>query len=161
VRAHPGSASAPGITRRQMITGLLLLPPALAGCSIGAGARKGPDPLIALADAARSDAALAAAALASAPALAARVQPLVEARTAHAQALDAEVARLDPQRPTQPPPAQAAARPARTTTLPEVRAAVLSSGQSAAAAALTLPADRVGLVASVAACCAAYAQVLG
>jgi hypothetical protein len=156
VRQHPGSASAPGITRRQLIIGILLLPPALTGCSLRTGAQTGPDPLIALADAARADVALAAAALASTPALAPRVQPVVDARTAHAQALDAEVARLDPQQPSRPP-AQATARAA---TLSEVRAAVLSSGQSAAAAVLTLPADRVGLVASVAACCAAYAQVL-
>jgi hypothetical protein len=157
VREHPGSASAPGITRRQLITGLLLLPPALAGCSIGTGAQTGPDPLIALADAARADAALATAALASTPALAPRVQPLIDARTAHAQALDAEVGRLDPQQPSRPP----AQTIARTATLAEVRAAVLASGQSAAAAVLTLPPERVGLVASVAACCAAYAQVLG
>jgi hypothetical protein len=157
VREHPGSASAPGITRRQLITALLLLPPALAGCAIGTSAQEGPDPLIALADAARNDVALAATAIASTPALAPRVQPLVDARTAHARALDAEVARLDPSQPSRPP-AQATAR---TVTLAEVRAAVLASGQSAATAVLTLPPDRVGLVASVAACCAAYAQVLG
>jgi hypothetical protein len=157
VREYPGSASAPEITRRQLITGLLLLPPALAGCALGTGEQAGPDPLIALADAARGDVALAVAALAAAPALAPRIQPLVDARTAHAQALDAEVARLDPAQPSRP----AGRPPARTATLADVRAAVLASGQSASAAVLTLPPDRVGLVASVAACCAAYAQVLG
>ena len=157
MREHPGSASVPGISRRQLITGLLLLPPVLAGCALGTDAQAGPDPLIALADAARGDVALAATALASTPALAPRIQPLVDARSAHAQALDAEVARLDPSQPSRPP-AQATTR---TVTLAEVRAAVLASGQSAAAAVLALPPDRVGLVASVAACCAAYAQVLG
>jgi hypothetical protein len=44
--------------------------------------------------------------------------------------------------------------------LAQVRAAVLASGEAAATAALDLPAERVGLVASVAACCNAYAEVL-
>jgi hypothetical protein len=141
-----------------VLAGLLLLPPALAGCST-APVPQGPDPLIALADAARTDAALATAAITASPNLADRVQPLVEARTAHAAALDAEVARLDPARPsttpaTTPAPAQGSA------TLAQVRAAVLASGEAAATAALDLPAERVGLVASVAACCNAYAEVL-
>jgi hypothetical protein len=161
VRAPSGPASVPGISRRRMLAGLLLLPPALAGCSIGDGAGDGPDPLIALAEAARSDAALAAAAVAASPALADRVRPLADARTAHAVALEAEVARADPdrapvQQPTTPP-----GRPASTVTLAQVRAATVASGQAAAGAVLTLPVDRVGLVASVAACCAAYAEVLG
>ncbi|GAA1318440.1 hypothetical protein [Pseudonocardia xinjiangensis] len=160
MRAPSGPASVPGISRRRVLAGLLLLPPALAGCSIGAGAGDGPDPLIALAEAARSDAALAAAAVAASPALADRVRPLADARTAHAVALEAEVARADPDRapvqPTTPP-----ARPASTVTLAQVRAATVASGQAAAGAVLTLPVDRVGLVASVAACCAAYAEVLG
>jgi hypothetical protein len=159
VRAPSGPASVPGISRRRVLAGLLLLPPALAGCSIGAGAGDGPDPLIALAEAARSDAALAAAAVAASPALADRVRPLADARTAHAVALEAEVARADPDRaPVQPTPP---ARPASTVTLAQVRAATVASGQAAAGAVLTLPVDRVGLVASVAACCSAYAEVLG
>jgi hypothetical protein len=154
VRAPTGPATSPGITRRQVLAGLLLLPPALAGCS-AARAPQGPDPLIALADAARTDAALATAAITASPNLADRVQPLVDARTAHAAALDAEVARLDPTRPsTTPAPAQGSA------SLAQVRAAVLASGEAAATAALDLPAERVGLVASVAACCNAYAEVL-
>jgi hypothetical protein len=158
VRAPIGPATSPGISRRQVLAGLLLLPPALAGCST-ARVPQGPDPLIALADAARTDAALATAAITASPNLADRVQPLVEARTAHAAALDAEVARLDPARPsttpaTTPAPAQGSA------TLAQVRAAVLASGEAAATAALDLPAERVGLVASVAACCNAYAEVL-
>ena len=127
-------------SRRRVLAGLLLLPPAVAGCALGrAAGPTEPDPLIALADAARNDAALAAAAVAATPDLADRVRPLADARTAHAAALDAEVARADPDR--------AAVRP--TTTPPPP------------ASAVTLPVDRVGLVASVAACCAAYAEVLG
>ncbi|MBW0093182.1 hypothetical protein I4I77_26730 [Pseudonocardia sp. KRD-188] len=97
-----------------------LSPVALTGCA--AARDDGPDPLIGLADAARSDAALAAALVAADPDLAERVNPLVDARTAHAARLDAV---------------------------------------TAAEAVLSLPAERVGLVASISACCATYAAVLG
>lgn len=149
------------IARRQVLAGLLLLPPAVAGCSLGpASGPTEPDPLIALAEAARADAALAAAAVAADPDLAEPLQPLIDARTQHAGALDIEITRLDPDHPTpapgSPPPPSTASRPDREA----VRRAVLASGQAAAQAALVLPPERVGLVASVAACCSAYAEVL-
>jgi hypothetical protein len=146
-------------TRRQLLAGMLLVPPVLAGCSLGSSGSTAPDPLIALADAARADAALASAAAAAHPELAEQLQPLVDARTQHATALDAEVARLDPDRPTPAPgptPAPSASRPDQDA----VRRAVLASAQSASQVALSLPPERVGLVASVAACCGAYAEVL-
>lgn len=150
-----------GIRRRRLLAGLLLVPPAMAGCAIGApAAPTAPDPLIALADAARADAALAAAAMAADPTLAVRVQPLSDARTQHAAALDAEVARLAP---TRAPTTSAARSPAPTSSRPglaQVRDAVLASGRAAADAALALPAERVGLVVSIAACCHAYGTVL-
>jgi hypothetical protein len=131
----------------------------VAGCSLGAPSTPtGPDPLIALADAARSDAATAAAAIAADPSLADRVQPLLDARTQHAAALDAEVARLDPDHAPAPSatPSPAPGRPG----LAQVREAATASGKAAAEAALGLPAERVGLVASVAACCHTYGMVL-
>jgi len=148
----------PGIARRRVLAGLLLVPPAVSACSLGAGAsEKEPESLIALADAARADAALAAAAIDREPDLAEQVQPLLDARTAHAMALDAEVARLDPARANDAPTADAA--PAdRPATLSRVRDAVLASGTDAATVALDLPAEQVGLVASVAACCNTYAE---
>lgn len=147
-------------SRRRVLTGLVLAPVALAalpGCS--AMADDGPDPLVALADAARADAALAAAVVAAEPGLAERVDPLRDARTAHAAALDAEVARLA----GAPTPAPAAAGPpgSAAAELPALRAAVTASAAAAAAAALDLPVERAGLVASVSACCATYAAVLG
>jgi hypothetical protein len=146
------------LSRRRMLAGLLLLPPAVAGCALGrAAGPTGPDPLIALADAARADAALATAAVAADQGLAAALQPLVDARTQHAAALDAEIARLDPDRPTPTPSSPpSATRPGRT----EVQRAVLASGRAAGEVALGLPPERIGLVASVAACCSAYAEVL-
>ena len=115
--------------------------------------------MLSLADAARADAALAAAAITADPALAERVQPLVDARTAHAAALDAEVARLRPGRPT-PAPTVGAAGADGPVPLARVPAAARASADAAATVALDLPVDRVGLVASVAACCAGYATVL-
>jgi hypothetical protein len=158
----------------------LLAPMAAAGlgaCSTGrTRTTKGPDPLVALADAARADAALAAAAIASNPDLTARVDPLRAARTEHAAALDAEVVRAGgtpgsaaPTAPTAaaPPSGAASADPTvaptgivETVSLARVREAVAASQRGAAQLVPDLPAERVGLVASVAACCATYAAVL-
>lgn len=160
------AAQIPVLSRRRLLGGLLLVPPAVAGCAwFGPVQDAGPDPLIALADAARADATLAAAAIAAAPELADRMQPLVDARREHAAALDAEIARLDPDRASSPnrassTPTPAPSRDGRAPNLDRVRQAVLTSARAAADAALTLPAERVGLVASIAACCHTYAEVL-
>jgi hypothetical protein len=160
VGAPSGPGCGLGISRRSLLAGLLLVPPAVAGCSIGGSTGPtGPDPLIALADTARADAALAAAAVAADPGLADRVQPLVDARTQHAAALDAEVVRLDPDH-TPAASATHSPTPSGRPDLAQVREAVAASGRAASEAALGLPAERVGLVASVAACCSAYAAVL-
>ena len=154
----------PGIPRRRALVGLLLVPPALlvspalAGCALGTRTQRPTDPLIALADAARADAALGAAAITADAGLAERLRPWVDARTAHAEALDAEVRRLRPQQATSTP--TPAPRVPGPVSLAQVRAASQASSDAAAALALDLPVDRVGLVASVAACCAGYATVL-
>ena len=149
----------PSLTRRRLLVGLLLVPPALSACALVPPVPSAPpDPLIGLADAARADAALGAAAIAADGTLAERVQPLVDARSEHALALDAEVQRLRPGRsssaPTPPPV------PAQPVTLARVREAARASSDAAGAVALDVPVDRVGLVASVSACCAGYATVL-
>ncbi|WP_141278119.1 hypothetical protein [Pseudonocardia hydrocarbonoxydans] len=160
-----GPDPAPGaLSRRRVLTGLALAPVvlvALPGCS--AMADDGPDPLVALADAARADAALAAAVVAAEPGLAERVDPLRDARTAHAAALDAEVARQagDPAPASAPAPAPAGPPVPADAGLPALRSAVEASAAAAAGAALDLPVERAGLVASVSACCATYAAVLG
>lgn len=149
-----------GVSRRRVLAALALAPVALgglAGCAVGADDSDGPDPLIALADAARADAALAAALVADAPELAERVDPLVAARTEHTAALDAEVARLDPARPVTAP---SSTPTPGDLSLEGLRSALEASGAEAAAVALELPVERVGLVASVSACCATYAAVL-
>lgn len=149
-----------GPSRRRVLAGLALAPVtlvALPGCS--SVADDGPDPLIVLADAARTDAALATAVVAADPGLAERVDPLRDARTAHAAALDTEVARLA----GAPGPAPAAAVPPAPpgVTLADLRTAVTASAQAAAQAVLGLPTERAGLVGAVSACCATYAAVLG
>jgi len=156
-------AAAPLVGRRRILQMALVLPAAgtvLGGCS-GLTNRppERPDPLIALAAAARADAALAAAAVAADPSLSTRVDPLREARTEHAAALDAEVVRMGgaPRTAGAAPPTGTTAPPA---TLARVREAVAASHVGAAELVEKLPAERVGLVASVAACCATYAALL-
>ena len=90
-------ATGPTLDRRRVLRLALALPAAAAlvsGCSGVTARRKEPDPLVALADAARADAALAAAAIAADPGLSARIEPLRAARAEHAAALDAEVVRV-------------------------------------------------------------------
>jgi hypothetical protein len=159
--ARAGSAAAL-VGRRRILQLALVLPAAatvLGGCGGQVSPDDRPDPLIALADAARADAALAEAAVAADPALAARINPLREARTEHAAALDAEVARLGGM-PASAVPSAAPPTSAPAVTLAQVREAVARSHAGAAELVEALPAERVGLVASVAACCAAYAGVL-
>jgi hypothetical protein len=180
-------ATGPTLDRRRVLRLALALPAAAAlvsGCSGVTARRKEPDPLVALADAARADAALAAAAVAADPGLSPRIEPLRAARAEHAAALDAEVVRVGGAPgaaaptsvgPAAPPtgaaqaPATAGTSPsasasasvtARVVTLAQVRDAVAASQRGAADLVPGLPAERVGLVASVAACCAAYAEVL-
>jgi len=161
-------AAGPIVGRRRILQMALVLPAAatvLGGCSGVDRRATRPDPLIALADAARADAALAAAAVADTPALAARIDPLREARTEHAAAFDAEVVRMGGVSRTAVPPVATAAAPPPTgpappVTLAQVREAVKASQVGAAELVENLPAERVGLVASVAACCATYAALL-
>jgi hypothetical protein len=185
---HPTGprATGPTLDRRRVLRLALVLPAAAAfvsGCSGATARRKEPDPLVALADAARADVALAAAAVAADPGLSARIEPLRAARAEHAAALDAEVVRVGgvpgaaaptsvgptaaPAAPSGSAPASAAAGTSpsasvtpRVVTLAQVRDAVAASQRGAADLVPGLPAERVGLVASVAACCAAYAAVL-
>ncbi|HEX5812230.1 MAG TPA: hypothetical protein VFY38_09030 [Pseudonocardia sp.] len=178
-RAVAQAGLRPTLDRRRVLQLMLALPAAaavVAGCS---GARTDrddrPDPLLALADAARADAALAAAVVAADPTVAARIDPLRAARTEHAAALDAEIVRVGGVPSTAPPSAApvsgtagpaarpsaaGTATPAPAVTVARVRDAVAASQRGAAELVPDLPAERVGLVASVAACCATYAAVL-
>jgi hypothetical protein len=155
-----GQAGTRALTRRGLLAALLLVPPALAACAPTRPAQaEAPDPLIALAAAARADAALAAAVIAATPDLAGRVGPLRDARTEHAVALEAEVARQagTTSAPAAPRPTAAAG----AATVDALRRSVGAAGDAAGQVAMTVDVRRVGLVASVAACCTTYAAVLG
>ncbi len=178
-RAVAQAGLRPTLDRRRVLQLLLALPAAatvVAGCSGATTERDNrPDPLIALADAARADAALAAAVIAADPTVAARIDPLRAARTEHAAALDAEIVRVGgvpstatpstapavgTAGPTAPASATGTAAPAPAATVARVREAVAASQRGAAELVPDLPPDRVGLVATVAPCCATYAAVL-
>ena len=179
-RAVAQAGLRPTLDRRRVLQLMLALPAAatvVAGCSGATTDRDDrPDPLIALADAARADAALAAAVIAADPTVAARIDPLRAARTEHAAALDAEIVRVGGVPSTATPSTAPAvghrradrpggvprgtAAPAPAATVARVREAVAASQRGAAELVPDLPAERVGLVASVAACCATYAAVL-
>jgi hypothetical protein len=172
------------VTRRHLLTrvfpAVAVLPAAVGGCSVfGQSAAKAPDPVPALADAARSDAALAAAAIAADPSLRARLEPLRAARATHAAELDRILGR--PPATAGPgaggtapsPTSTSAPRSAASTSTPpsgtarrdnpgvrEVHDAVAASATAASEAALVLAPEKVGLVASVAACCSTYAALL-
>ena len=147
------------MTRRALLAALLLGPP-LAACAPPRSAQaQAPDPLVALADAARADAALAAAVIAATPDLTGRVGPLRDARTEHAAALEAEVARQAGSTATAAPPRPVPSSGAAT--LDALRRSVAAAGEKAGQVALSADAHRVGLVASVAACCMTYAGLLG
>jgi len=178
-RAVAQAGLRPTLDRRRVLQLMLALPAAatvVAGCSGATTDRHDrPDPLLALADAARADAALAAAVIAADPTVAARIDPLRAARTEHAAALDAEIVRVGgvpstatpstapavgTTGPSAPADATGTAAPAPAATVARMREAVAASQRGAAGLVPDLPAERVGLVASVAACCATYAAVL-
>lgn len=147
------------VVPRRAVLAALLLAPSLVACAPSRTAQaQAPDPLIALAEAARTDAALAAAVIGASPELAARVGPLRDARTEHAAALEAEVARQAGRTATAAPPRPATPGPAG---LDALRRSVAAAGESARQVALSADPQRVGLVASVAACCTTYAGLLG
>jgi hypothetical protein len=154
-----GPVSTARLTRRALLAVALLGPPLAACAPAGSTQAQAPDPLAALADAARADAALAAAVIAATPDLAVRVAPLRDARAEHATALDAEVARSAGRSATPAPPRPTAASGAAT--LDALRRSVAAAGEAARQAAMGAETGRVGLVASVAACCTTYAGLLG
>ncbi|QIS07663.1 hypothetical protein F5X71_24965 [Nocardia brasiliensis] len=138
-----------------------------------------PDPLAAQEVKARTDAAAATAAIALAPHKHAALTAIATERTAHADALRAEIARVigvygdgttpaHRTRASAPGPAAGSAAVASGTAVPPVaapsldtlRAQLTESRQSAAALASSQSGYRAGLLASISAACAAEAGVL-
>ncbi|MBO0850250.1 MAG: hypothetical protein J2P20_12350 [Pseudonocardia sp.] len=141
----------------------------MAGAVVGAAAASltscapgEPDPLKALAARARADAALINEMLAdpaTGAALSDRLSPVADARGQHAKALAVELG--ETATPTPAPASGPPPPPDPKAALTRVRAALDVARQQAAALVPTLPRRRAALVGSIAACCAAYREVLG
>jgi hypothetical protein len=129
----------------------------VAGCGASSDEDGEPDPLIAQAQRARTDAALAGALVAVAPERADALATIGAERTTHAEALDAEVARLAGATPTSP---TTAPLPAEAPTVELLRERLNRSQRDAADLARTLRGYRAGLLASVSAACATETAVL-
>lgn len=131
----------------------------VAGCAASPDEDTEPDPLIAQAQRARTDAALAGALVAVAPERADALATIGAERTTHAQALDAEIARLVGGTPTSPA-SSTAAPPVEAPSVELLRERLTRSQRDAADLARTLRGYRAGLLASVSAACATETVVL-
>ncbi|WP_138999058.1 hypothetical protein [Rhodococcus zopfii] len=131
----------------------------VAGCAASPDEDTEPDPLIAQAQRARTDAALAGALVAVAPERADALATIGAERTTHAQALDAEIARLVGGTPTSPA-SSTAAPPVEAPSVELLRERLTRSQRDAADLARTLRGYRAGLLASVSAACATETAVL-
>ncbi|WP_072810898.1 conserved transmembrane alanine RICH protein [Rhodococcus zopfii] len=132
----------------------------VAGCAASPDEDTEPDPLIAQAQRARTDAALAGALVAVAPERADALATIGAERTTHAAALDAEVARLVGGTPTSPASSTAAPPPVEAPSVELLRERLTRSQRDAADLARTLRGYRAGLLASVSAACATETVVL-
>ncbi|MFD6058021.1 hypothetical protein [Rhodococcus wratislaviensis] len=138
----------------------------LAGCADDADSDTEVDSLVEQSRLARRDAAGAAATIALLPDRGAALELVRAQRAAHADALDAEIARaagtyLDGTAPTtSAPPSTTPTAPAPPPGLEQLRAFLVESQRSAADSARALTAYRAGLCASISAACGTYLAVV-
>jgi hypothetical protein len=138
-------------TRRRLLGGGLGVA-TLAGCGVFRDEPKpppAPDPLQPVLDEALALAGAYDRVIAAQPALSARLTPLAADHRAHA----AELAKLIVTKASAPPPEAA-------DSVAGLRAAELAAQKTAVAACGAAPADRAGLVGSIAACRATHAEAL-
>jgi hypothetical protein len=136
---------------------------AAAGCEPQHAAE--PDVLLALEQRARDDAALANSAAAAFGDLASALKVVAAERAAHADALRTEISRAagvygDGTAPRWLPAPTVPDPPAVPATAAELRARIAQSGKDALDTAAALTGYRAGMVGSIAAACAAEAEVL-
>lgn len=135
---------------------------AVTGCGITDDGEQEPDPLLSQAVRARTDASTATALVALAPDLAEPLTTISAERTAHADALEAEIARAAGATTSYTPPSSttttAAAGEGPTVEL--LRERLSQSQRSAADVGRTLQGFRAGMLASVSAACAVETAVL-
>ena len=122
------------------------------------------DQLTSQADRARADAAAASNSIALAPERVAALTTISAERTAHADALDAEIARAagggTGTTSTPSTPSASSTAPAAPAGIDAVRASLAESARSAADLARTTSGYRAGLLGSISAACATQAAVL-
>ncbi|GAA1943230.1 ferritin-like domain-containing protein [Amycolatopsis minnesotensis] len=131
----------------------LALPIGLGVAACGEGYADGPDPLVPLAEQAKADAAAADEAAKAAPEQAALAQQVATARRAHATALQSEIDRQNQ------PKGGPGAIPHSGKGMAGLKERLAASRRQAADLVPGLPAYRAGLVASVAAGCAALQRI--
>ncbi|MFD6896259.1 hypothetical protein ACFWB0_17125 [Rhodococcus sp. NPDC060086] len=133
---------------------------AVTGCGITDDSEPEPDPLLAQAARARTDASTATALIAASPDLAAPLTTISSERTAHADALDAEVARVAGATTNDTPSSTTTAPAAEAPTVELLRERLTQSQRSAADVGRTLQGFRAGMLASISAACAVQTAVL-
>jgi hypothetical protein len=144
-----------------MLRAVLAAPLVLAACTTAPPPPPPPDPLAELAATARADAATATAVAAAVPALAAAATAIGTARSEHAAALQREVDRAQPPKPSTSssapsPPAPVDPATAKTTLVNALTAAEKRAGELIT----SVSRYRAGLLGSVAAGCASLREVL-
>lgn len=149
---------------RRRLLRLAALAPATAVVVTGCDTQKRaePDPLLALATAARSDAALAQAIARNHSGLSDKASAVAIARTEHARALQREIDRVNPPAPDTPPPPPPAqpAPPSPGDAKTVLSEAIRTAQRQASGLVPAAPNYRAGLLGSVSASCASLLEVL-
>ena len=156
----------PAVSRRTVLRASATLGGAavlagVTGCSSADEASPAePDPLLAEARRARADAASARAVLADRPDLVDTMTVIADQRTAHADALDAEIVRATPVTATTTPSTTAPVQPSDIPTLAQLRDDLTESAQRAATLARSTQGYRGGLLGSISASCTLVAAAI-
>lgn len=170
VSPHPSAGLR--MSRREVLRGSGVAVAAVVSTSVLAACAGGddsdvpvPDPLLAEAVRARSDSATATAAIAFFPQSADVLAVVAAERTAHADAMTAEIARLTPPpTATEPAPAQPTEAPTATVPPPaalgDLTSALTESSNRAVTLARTLSGYRAGLLGSIGAACVLAAEAI-
>ncbi|GAA0519467.1 hypothetical protein GCM10011581_09380 [Saccharopolyspora subtropica] len=159
------SPSRARLVGRRSVLRLFAAAPAVAALTAACSSTPEPDPLVALATAAKSDAQLARAIAQAHPRLAAAAREVAAARTAHAEALQREIDRVNPRDPQDPPsvpePGPQTAPHSANAAANALLEALRVAQENAAQLVPGLSDYRAGLVGSVSASCACLREVLG
>ncbi|MDA3624344.1 hypothetical protein [Saccharopolyspora oryzae] len=151
---------------RRSVLRLIAAAPVVAALTTAcSSAPDEPDQLLALAEAAKSDAQLAKAVAQAHAKLAEVANEIANARSTHADALQQEIDRVNPRDPEDPPSVPEAApqqAPGSAGAASQALSDALGAAQDQASKLVPgLPGYRAGLVGSISASCASLLEVLG